>query len=167
MGELWYQLHRDRVTWSDQAAAWLTRQVFAESPTDDLSQVAQAMVVGATQSGKTTLLLRLLGVDDQGDAPAASKVLRGGRDDGYSATAFPIRYRWSDEDDEWAFRADGAPERWLADDEMRGELAALRQAAYHWEPSHGPVEIGFPGRHRRADGKSCDLPRARSARSVG
>ena len=62
-------------------------------------------VYGATQVGKTTLILNLLGLETLTTDEVAN-VLRGGQQLGKSATAMPIRYGCSN-DDGWYINGDG------------------------------------------------------------
>ncbi|MCM8808321.1 MAG: hypothetical protein ABIN23_08190 [candidate division WOR-3 bacterium] len=58
-------------------------------PTDTLT----AVLIGYSQEGKTSLALRLLGVEDEGIEEKLRKALRGGRKEGLPATPFPIIYK--------------------------------------------------------------------------
>lgn len=89
-------------------------------------EVAEPYVVvfGKTQVGKTTLLLDLMGVAPSHMA-RISKVLRGGRDAGQSATATTMEYCRSTNEC-WGLSRQGEI-RWLErDEEMTQALGALR-----------------------------------------
>lgn len=82
-------------------------------------------VYGPTQSGKTTLILHLIGIADECMKQVGS-VLRGGQTSGKSATARVQRYVKSD-DDAWHHSGRGmrcSPP--LSDDEMRAVLGKIR-----------------------------------------
>lgn len=83
-------------------------------------------IYGLPQTGKSTLLLKILGVDDV-SMSKVSEVLRGGSDLGKSATIFPTRYSVSLLDDQWQLRNEAGEEFVKNDEEMTAYLAEIRQ----------------------------------------
>lgn len=154
-----------RWDWKDRAVAWLHQEVFGdEGPLPDTG-ATNVMVVGDTQAGKTTLLIRLLGVTDPQAVAGIESVLRAGRAKGNSATAAPIRYRWSSDHDAWMLVVGDDPPLWLADGEMAAAFARLRAAGgsrLTWDLNARPLEIGLPARlaaeRDRRELRVLDLP---------
>jgi len=162
----WHELNARRWDWAREARAALIAQLRGLRQATDHSDVAQVMLVGDTQVGKTSLLLRLLGVVPAAEAEVG-KVLRAGRGEGKSATAVPIRYQWSGDDDLWSLTQ--GPERHtrrITGEELGSELAAYRSDGHDghilWDPAARPLEIGIPGRFAgpdvRRDLRVFDLP---------
>jgi len=124
------------------------------------------MVVGDVQVGKTTLLIRLLGVTSEESVKDAEDVLRAGREQGDSATPVPIRYRWSTVRDHWLLvRGQSRQPEWLESAELRDFLARYRspEGQLGWHHSNRPLEIGLPTRladerERRPELRVLDLP---------
>ncbi|MEU5197750.1 hypothetical protein [Streptomyces scabiei] len=124
--------------------------------------------------GKTTLLLRLLGVADSDAAAEAAVPLRAGRGRGRSATPVPIRYQWSGDPDRWSLAHDdpglesGARRgtEWLTSRQLEERLKSFRTGVTGdrllWETWARPLEIGLPDRFagpdRRTDLRVFDLP---------
>ncbi|WP_223305736.1 hypothetical protein [Comamonas thiooxydans] len=96
--EYWYELHKRQSDWAFRAYGRLI-QTLSEDVQEKLSlkdEAAQPYVVifGKTQVGKTTLLLDLMGIAPE-QMPIISEVMRGGREQGKSATATAMEYRAS------------------------------------------------------------------------
>lgn len=130
------------------------------------TDLAHVMVIGDTQVGKTSLLLRLLGVTDPVAAEQAAVPLRGGRDRAESATAVPIRYQWSGDQDSWSL-VHGAQQHteWLTCSALEAKLASFRTGEgdhLRWDPADRPLEVGLPewlaGPSPRRDLRVFDLP---------
>lgn len=146
----WADLDRDRWAWAVSARAELRAGLAGLADPDDVAGVAHVMLVGDTHSGKTTVLLALLGVSDE-HAGHAADVLRAGRGAGLSATAAPIRYCWSGHRDQWLLiegkeQKDRTP-RWLSDGELKDRLACYRSRSGEqviWNVADPPLEIGIP-----------------------
>lgn len=137
--DTWGTLHDDRWRWVDERiddfrlscdpALALDRHF------DSSGRTFNAVLFGRTQTGKTTLLLRLLGVRDEEFARVA-EVLRAGRKAGDSSTAVPTRYSWSCDQDLWELRTvDGAVEL-LSAAQVSARIARFR------DPSGAPVDLG-------------------------
>lgn len=96
----WLELYQLRDQWAITAYEKFINQV-DDALKADLKRSDQITIVayGSTQVGKTSLILKILGINDVYMAEV-SKLLRGGREIGKSATIMPIRYRRS-EDDQW------------------------------------------------------------------
>lgn len=91
------------------------------------ADLGQVMIVGDTQTGKTTLLVRLLGIDAPARVQEATNVPRGNRGIGRSATASPTKYRWSLDGTQWSFqRQDGLKTEYLDAGQLRDALDTLR-----------------------------------------
>ncbi|TDV01941.1 hypothetical protein [Paraburkholderia caballeronis] len=124
----WAQLSAQRIKWAfgayEHFIGSLGEEMRAHFPTGDARGEAYVVVFGRTQVGKTTLLLDLMGVSPQ-HAARVSRVLRGGREIGKSATATAMEYRRSS-DDRW--RLYWRAEQVLDDDNaMERELGKLRE----------------------------------------
>lgn len=96
----WLELYQQRDQWAIRAYEKFINQV-DDALKADLTRSDQITIVvyGSTQVGKTSLILKILGIDDVHMAEV-STLLRGGREIGKSATIMPIRYRKS-QDDQW------------------------------------------------------------------
>ena len=153
-----------RWSWQERAEAWLRHEVFGQEAGPPDTGATNVMVVGDTQAGKTTLLIRLLGVTDPRAVAEIHEVLRAGRARGNSATAAPIRYRWSSDPDTWMLVAGTGDPRWLGDEEMAAEFARLRSGGSDrlaWDLNARPLEVGLPTRLGGAERKELrvlDLP---------
>ncbi|MFD5836190.1 hypothetical protein ACFWHV_21860 [Streptomyces collinus] len=167
-------LDRLRWSWSSEAVAWMRARLRGVDEALEQSDLAHVMVLGDSQVGKTTLLLRLLGVTDPKAAAKAAAPLRAGRGRGRSATPVPIRYQWSGDPDHWSLAYDGSgdasgapPETaWLTSGQLKKRLRSFRTGAtgdrLRWETRARPLEIGLPDRFagpdRRTDLRVFDLP---------
>ncbi|MGC0344366.1 hypothetical protein [Streptomyces sp. SLBN-8D4] len=163
-----------RWSWSAEAVAWLRARLRGVDEALEQSDLAHVMVLGDSQVGKTTLLLRLLGVTDPEAAAEAAVPLRAGRGRGQSATPVPIRYQWSGDPDRWSLAYDGSGDApgehpgtaWLTSEQLKKRLRSFRTGAtgdrLHWEARARPLEIGLPDRFagpdRRTDLRVFDLP---------
>lgn len=96
----WLEFYQQRDQWAITAYEEFINQV-DDALKADLKRSDQITIVvyGSTQVGKTSLILKILGINDIHMAEV-STLLRGGREIGKSATIMPIRYRRS-EDDQW------------------------------------------------------------------
>jgi hypothetical protein len=151
--EYWHTLQLRQPEWALRAYARLVKTL-----SQDVQQrlqlknaVAEPYVVvfGKTQVGKTTLLLDLMGV-----APAqmsrVSKVLRGGRDAGQSATATTMEYCRSTSE-RWGLSRKGEIHWQARDEDMTQALGALREEMErgHLKAEAVPCVVHIP--------KSCFL----------
>ncbi|MGB8021485.1 MAG: hypothetical protein WCF04_09685 [Candidatus Nanopelagicales bacterium] len=161
----WQQLYEARTDWAERAVAQHLDGFDTEVRDRLASREREATIAlyGPTQVGKTTLILKMLGVSEAA-APAVGEVLRGGRSAGESATATAMRYRVSD-DAGWAW-ADGADLLTGASaTEIVDRLGALRSSveAGSRDPGAAPVEVGIPRALLHADAaplpiRIIDLP---------
>ncbi|NMX51506.1 dynamin family protein [Pseudomonas veronii] len=96
----WLERHRQRHDWALQAFDRFVHELAPEI-SDQVRRSDQVTVVvyGATQVGKTTLILDLLGLASS-TRDEVARVLRGGQAVGKSATAMPLRYGRAP-DDNW------------------------------------------------------------------
>lgn len=162
----WHDLDRNRWDWSKEAIMRLRAELRGIDEAIEHTDLAHVMVIGDTNVGKTSLLLRLLGVTDPVAAEQAAAPLRGGRDRAESATAVPIRYQWSGDQDSWSLvhGAQRHTER-LSSAELEAKLASFRTGEgdhLQWDPADRPLEIGLPerlaGPFPRRDLRVFDLP---------
>ena len=129
--DYWHELHQRQTDWAFRAHGKLIHTL-SEDVKEKLSrkdEVAQPYVVifGKTQVGKTTLLLDLMGIAAE-QMPIISEVMRGGREQGKSATATAMEYRAS-MSERWGLSIPGAPiPHWLDSDQaMTRELGRIRE----------------------------------------
>lgn len=101
----WFERHRQRHDWALQAFDRFVHELAPEI-SDQVRRSDQVTVVvyGATQVGKTTLILDLLGLASS-TRDEVARVLRGGQAVGKSATAMPLRYGRAP-DDNWYIGSD-------------------------------------------------------------
>jgi len=143
----WRELHHKRLDWAHKAyKAFMdsldarVRACFADSGTE-----ASVALFGRTQVGKTTLLLNVLGIDEQ-YLPQVSLVLRGGRGAGQSSTATAMQYHRA-ADDNWHLRI--SPQQISVGE--RQVIEALAQLRTRVESGgslpNDPVEIGIPRKY--------------------
>jgi hypothetical protein len=164
----WADLDRDRWSWAVSARAELRARLAGLADPGNVSSLAHVMLVGDTQVGKTTVLLRMLGVGD-GAVDQCAEVLRAGREHGRSSTSTPVRYCWSGDPDKWLFiqgreQKDRVP-RWVTADELMVRLADYRSPSgdqIRWRVGDPPLEIGLPegmaGSGRRPPLRILDMP---------
>lgn len=124
---LWGQRSRARVDWAFRAherfVQSLSDEVRSRLTCKDAQDEAYVVVFGKTQVGKTTLLMDLMGVTPEAMG-RVSRVLRGGRPMGQSATATTMEYRRSP-DQRWGLTTNQT--RWFTtDDEATRALGELR-----------------------------------------
>ncbi len=129
--EYWYELHKRQSDWAFRAYGRLI-QTLSEDVQEKLSlkdEAAQPYVVifGKTQVGKTTLLLDLMGIAPE-QMPIISEVMRGGREQGKSATATAMEYRAS-MGEYWGLTIPGesAPGLLDSDQKMKRALGQIRE----------------------------------------
>lgn len=143
----WSQVMNERWDWSEAALSRVHR-TFLGDKAESERPPARIMVVGDTQTGKTTLLLRLLGIAEHEHSSEIKRVLRAGRAHGESSTSAPIRYRWSSEDERWSLAQPGASEPELVSaQDLVTQLAAYRAPDRTlWRADQSPLEVGLPTR---------------------
>ncbi|MGE8067993.1 dynamin family protein [Pseudomonas sp. NPDC089569] len=119
----WLERHRQRHDWALQAFDRFVHEL-APEVSDQVRRSDQVTVVvyGATQVGKTTLILDLLGLASS-TRDEVARVLRGGQAVGKSATAMPLRYGRAP-DDNWYIASD----RPLTDVQATKALADIRRS---------------------------------------
>ena len=167
--EYWYELHKRQSDWAFRAYGRLI-QTLSEDVQEKLSlkdEAAQPYVVifGKTQVGKTTLLLDLMGIAAE-QMPIISEVMRGGREQGKSATATTMEYRAS-KGEYWGLTIPGEPAPRLldSDQEMKRALGQLREVMESGQlVAETPCVVHIPKRffdttHSRATNvRILDLP---------
>ncbi|HFH2958015.1 hypothetical protein [Pseudomonas aeruginosa] len=118
----WFERYQQRYRWATKAYEELVQELAPEL-VDSLARNERVTIAvyGATQVGKTTLILDLLGLNAATTEEIGS-VLRGGQELGKSATAMPIRYSRS-QDDSWYIAGSGP----LTADNARQRLGDFRR----------------------------------------
>lgn len=153
---IWFDLYRKRYKWAVDAYDSFVNDLAPEL-VDALQRNKKVTIAvyGATQVGKTTLILDLLGLQTL-TSDEASRVLRGGQQLGKSATALPIRYERS-LDDGWHIDGDGP----LSADAACEKLGKFRKSVELGEILDADVlSIQIPQRlflKKDQDEKSFDL----------
>ncbi|MFV3334975.1 dynamin family protein [Pseudomonas sp. NY15437] len=152
MVDVWLQKFRQRNEWAQRAYNRFIAEVDPELVGDfTRAEHITVVVYGATQVGKTTLILDLLGIRKKA-LPEVSKVLRGGQWLGKSSTASPIRYgRSSDElwylgDNTTGLNSEEAAERF---GEIREQM--MKGSAY----ASSLLNVRIPGRFFLNDGEDA------------
>lgn len=138
---LWRELYSQRLVWAESAYAEFLKQIDPELTRYFAGHEKEVYVAlyGRTQVGKTTLLLKLMGAN-----PVVSKILRGGRGKGRSATATATRYSASS-DDYWRLTSDNNDDDMLDDAGIENELMLLRKRVEGGDFfSDSPVTIKIP-----------------------
>ena len=115
-----------------------------------------AVMYGKTQAGKTTLILRLMGLSESFAAssvtgePSVTQIMRAGRTKGKSATALPTRYSWSSHSDRWEYSLNGEGAEELSGREVFTRLQKFRDE--QGDPSvlghEGVLDLRIPNRYR-------------------
>ena len=134
-------------------AAYLTDRHAGEAPVlcEILSSPRYAVALyGPTKAGKTTLILKLLGVDES----AIGRILRGNEDPEKTGTPTAIIYSRSPDDDAWYVTGDDlsrlridddlGAKSWL--DHVRKRMEGQAKPPFH---SGRPLKIEIPRRHFR------------------
>ncbi|MBL8481627.1 MAG: hypothetical protein JNJ60_05490 [Rhodocyclaceae bacterium] len=146
---VWRELHAEAREW--QRESW---QKFCDILPDDLRDLVgtrqgegRVAVYGNTQVGKTTVMLRLLGIRET-DMERVGNVLRGGRGLGRSATAVATEYQRS-VDDHWHIDAPEmghSPADSLNDDDTEKCLKELRirMEAGKFDAQARPIIVHIP-----------------------
>jgi len=164
---LWAEHDSQRLGWAFRAyerfVASLSPEIRERLAHKGQQEEAYVVVFGKTQVGKTTLLLDLMGVEPA-SLERVSRVLRGGRAQGQSATATTMEYRRS-ADQRWGLRISDAAIRWFDDDrgitEALGQVRAAMEARQlvGQEPSivHIPIDC-FTSQAGQPAVRMLDLP---------
>ncbi len=120
----WDDLYASRLDWAEHAYATFLHSI-DEEVARDFERKGEITVVlyGRTQVGKTTLLLKVLGIADDYYAHV-SHTLRGGRELGHSATATATRYARSP-DSYWHIGSNQSPP--LDGRALEQQLAEIRK----------------------------------------
>lgn len=153
----WHELYESRLDWAERAYANFLHEIDKEVARDfERKGEVTVVLYGRTQVGKTTLLLKVLGIDD-GQFARVSQLLRGGRDAGHSATATATRYARSP-DDRWRIGPDLDQADPLTDEEIEQKLAELRQRVEAGQyDDDTPVNIWIPRRYFSDQAPSIDV----------
>lgn len=120
---MWHKKYANRFRWAYRAYERFVGEIDSSLAGDfQRSNHVTVAVYGATQVGKTTLILDLLGIDGK-VLQRVSDVLRGEQRMGKSSTACAIRYGRSD-DDHWYLGDDGVA---LDDSKARNRFYEIRR----------------------------------------
>lgn len=138
----WLERHRQRHDWALQAFDRFAHELAPEvSNQVRRSDQVTVVVYGATQVGKTTLILDLLGLASSTRDEVAC-VLRGGQAVGKSATAMPLRYGRAP-DDNWYIGGDLPLDKAQATKSLADIRRAVEQGS---RQSTDLTDILIPGR---------------------
>lgn len=128
MLDYWHKMHAQNSDWAFRAYAKLVDTLSADVQEklrgNKMAVQPYIAIFGKTQVGKTTLLLDLLGIDSA-RMPTVSRVMRGGRETGKSATATTMEYCRS-ETERWGLELHGEARWFDADVDMEQALGQLR-----------------------------------------
>jgi hypothetical protein len=148
----WAELYRQRWDWARDTYNDFRRDLTPEMKAffPEGRRDVSIVLYGPSQSGKTTLLLRLLGVCP-GKMTEVEQVLRAGRPAGTSATTVATRYHWSEYSDGWELLNPRAGRSVV----ISGETIAARLSQLRSDIEQGrepldddPLVIGIPHRYR-------------------
>jgi len=126
-----FKLYEDRLKW-----AYIAKKDFYNSLADEdikalymntENNQVNVSVYGKSQVGKTTLILKLIGIKEE-HMQHVSNILRGKRKVGNSATVTAMIYSMSEDDDFYYCESNEKPKK-LNDEEIEEELARLRERA--------------------------------------
>lgn len=127
--DVWHTLHIKQFDWAFEAyrrlISTLSKDVQEKLLFQEGAPEPYVVIFGKTQVGKTTLLLDLMGIDPA-QMHIVSEVLRGGREQGKSATATAMEY-CSSIDARWGLTIQGKTTWVNTDQEMSHELGKLRK----------------------------------------
>lgn len=119
---LWRDLYGRRLDWAQDAYSKFLKEIDVTLAAEFQRQNEVTVALyGSTQVGKTTLLLKLLGVKAEQEV---GRVLRGGRETAKSSTATAVRYSRS-QDDHWYIG--GQETKPLSDIEVIDALGTMRR----------------------------------------
>ena len=126
--DYWHDVHTQDSDWAFRAYAKLVDTLSADVQEklrgNKMAAQPYIAIFGKTQVGKTTLLLDLLGIDPAGMS-TVSRVLRGGRESGKSATATTMEYCRS-ETGRWGLELHGKACWFDTDEDIEQALGQLR-----------------------------------------
>ncbi len=160
--EVWNDLITLRLDWAFRAHQHFVDSLSEETrmhlTLSDVRDEAYVVVFGKTQVGKTTLLLDLMGVAPQA-LSRVSKVLRGGRPTGRSATATTMEYRRSS-DSSWHLDIGSGLMRIDDDETIELKLAEIRNKMTSRKLEvNRPVILEIPSNLFRSIGEEASLVR--------
>lgn len=143
----WADLRARRWDWARQA-----QLAFLDELPADLRRLlpegagdVSVVLYGHTQAGKTSLILTLLGISDPDTLERTSRVLRGTRRLGRSATALPTRYRPVLRERGWELSFGHRHWSGLDDQAMEALLSQIRLGSDAEDPLPGEIaEVGVP-----------------------
>jgi GTPase SAR1 family protein len=159
VAQQWDRISRSRLDWAHQA-----HKRFLDSLSDHTracfsvhDRETSVVLFGKTQVGKTTLLLKLMGVSEA-YMGHVSELLRGGRKKGKSATATAMQYQRSI-DNTWRITVDGVMQS-INGTQLLTKLAEIRddvESSRH--VAHDPVMLSIPSNF--FDNNTGDAPQVR------
>jgi predicted nucleic acid-binding Zn-ribbon protein len=129
LNKYWDQLHSRQSDWAFRAYGRLIKTL-SPSVQEKLLLKEDAtepyvVIFGKTQVGKTTLLLDLMGIAPE-EISNISRIMRGGREQGKSATATAMEYCRST-DERWGLSIQSKPRWFDSPDELTNALGELRK----------------------------------------
>jgi len=128
----WTSLYRSRLDWALDAREQFLESLESEAIASSVATVSQSdrrevVVVGRSQVGKTTLILRLQGVTSPDAQSRLEEVLRGGREYGNSATAVASVFGVAPGNRFRLQRPGEDSPQVLSDEDMKSRMAELRR----------------------------------------
>lgn len=145
LASLWSEHSQRRLSWAEAAYAQFLSSIAPELAAQyrDHRDEVTVVVYGKTQVGKTTLILKLMGVAPE-QMSLVSRVLRGGRSKGNSATPTAMVYSRS-LDDGWRLVVEGASTTYESPDAMEDGLRLLREKMEFGQLfTNRPVQVQLP-----------------------
>lgn len=166
---IWDKLYSQKLDW-----AYRGREKFYESIEDQMikdlfkasDKQINVCVYGRSQVGKTTLILKLIGIKQE-NIQVVGNILRGKRKRGNSATIVATVYSMSIDDYFYYEEVNGQVEK-LDEDGIESKLSELRNKAYCGNASIDKVKISIPKKYfdveqLQMDINIIDLPGIESA----
>lgn len=140
----WHSLYENRFSWAERAYDKFLTELDPElAKAFKREKEISIVLFGPTQVGKTTLLLKLMGVSEN-EFDRVATVLRGKQKKGCSATAMPTYYEISP-DDNWYI--DDISNTGFSDIDITEALADIRSEVESGNVSHNklePIKIFIP-----------------------
>lgn len=163
MSCLWKDLYAHRLDWAEEAYIGFLKEISPDKVEEFRNHTEVSVTVyGSTQVGKTTLILKLIGISDD-SLKTVTEVLRGGRIEGKSSTATVIQYSRSPNNN------------WYLDDQQfstENIVAEFRDLRFHVEngsyKTDAPINLKIPNQYFTTEKptilvKILDLPGTHAA----
>ncbi|MBU3198263.1 hypothetical protein LL037_21205 [Clostridium estertheticum] len=164
---IWHELYEKKLNW-----AYKGRENFYEAIDDeDIKEIYKnsaneinVCVYGRSQVGKTTLILKLIGIEEH-NIQKLGDILRGRREKGSSATIVATVYAMSNDECFYYQDATGNVLKYT-EHELENKLAELRREVYRGVSETNIVKISIPKKYfiiKAEDINIIDLPGIESA----